>query len=366
MIPVSPRGCLVVRPTGFRRSISIANRIDADLPRSAVFEMLIFSPQGVGVQPLQTGPIPRLDGGVWLEVRSGLPPFGDRYAVTAGVIESFAAQTAATSEVSASLRNVLLRQVAFVDGGSVISEDGGCVELEDVTFDTRSSAVNCEFASQCGAAGTRSCNPTTGQCAPPCMYGPQDAGFACEPQIGGVGALFETCDFSTPCRAGFTCVPRANRGRCYRAGVLALGNRTCERTDVTDTCAEGSYCLSLPAMGIVFPKECAKVCDEYAANPSCAAGEKCVLHTCMAQVSGDPAVLGAACANGNLSQVCAGNATTFLGRCSTFGVDGGPAVPGVGMTQSRCLPRCRTQQDCTGGTSCRVDSSIGTGMSVCF
>lgn len=357
-LPISPRGCLVVRPTDFRRSPSITNRIDARLPASTTLTLTVFSALPLGVVPLHTGPTDHRDGGVQLEVAGSLPPLGSDFAVIAGVIELFAAQTAATSELSAAMRSVVLKQTRYVDGGWTVPTDGGCVELEDVTFDTRASGGSCEFASQCGAAGTAGCDPATRRCVSSCPANAEDAGSFCREQIGGGRAWFETCDFSTPCRAGFTCVPHSMTGGfCQRAGTLPLGAPTCSQTDVTDTCAAGSYCLSLPPMGITFPRACAKVCDEYA--PACPGAEKCVLHTCMAQPWSDPATLGAMCSNSHLGWVCGGTATTFLGRCSSFGVDGG-------ATESRCLPRCRSDQDCSGGTHCRDDVPGGTRTTVCF
>ncbi|MDP1915791.1 MAG: hypothetical protein Q8L14_06085 [Myxococcales bacterium] len=357
-LPITPRGCFLVEATDFRRSPSITNRIDARLPGTASLTLTVFSALPRGVVPLLTGPIAHRDGGVQLEVVGRIPPLGSDFAVTAGVIESFAAQSAATSELSAGLRDVVLRQTDFIDGGWVVSTDGGCLELEDVTFDTRPSTGSCEFASQCGAAGTAGCDPATRRCVSSCPANAEDGGSLCRDQIGGGRAWFETCDFSTPCRGGFTCVPYSKTGGfCHRAGTLPLGDPTCSQTDVTDTCAAGSYCLSLPPMGITFPKACAKVCDEYA--PMCPGVEKCVLHTCMAQPWSDPASLGAMCANSHLGWVCGETTTTFLGRCSSFGVDGG-------ARESRCLPRCRSDQDCSGGTHCRDDVPGGTRTTVCF
>lgn len=367
---ITPAGCLLVRPGGFQRNVNQTHLITANLVTFAHVQpqvtLKVFSALPTGVTTLQTGVTERLDAGVFLELAySGVAPFQGAYAVTAGELDVFSAQSLPSSELSARLQGVMLRQLAY-DGGFFVAPDGGCLEFEPVTFDTRATATACEFATSCGAAGTAACDPATRTCfRPPCTHGATDGGLLCSEQLGGSSAWYVQCDFSTPCPSGFTCVPKTpGYGLCRRAGVLPVGATTCDQTDVSDSCEPGAWCMGLPSSGITMPRVCARTCDEYA--PACPGGEKCVFHTCMAQPFADPAVLGAPCSLGHPGWVCGGTATTFLGRCSSHGVDGGSTSGSLSQLATVCQPRCRTDQDCAGARRCVADFVGPTGLKVCF
>ncbi len=290
-----------------------------------------------------------------IDTNAGL---GRSYLIERGTLRIDTLASPDSNEMTGTLTHLRFRAVreVQVDGGATIETvdpNGACIDVADMAVDTRAPiGTPCIDHAQCGR--TKVCAMSTKTCAlsecsnsAPCADGlscvaPRD-------QASTARACVRACDNFAPCPGDQAC--EAHVCKNVPLAGAALGAACSPRPDdVVTQCQAGLVCdRTLGATNV-----CKKACNPLAADPGCAASERCLpAGFCGAPVSSALHVaVGADCTLPPSSQpnvpaptvvLCGDDGKSYRGACFTSAT-----IPYGSPPSTTCWPLCSP----LGGPSC--------------